>query len=329
MRRSQLGNGPSACRGGGSYLGIEIGGTKIQVAVGTAEGTIQSIQRKEVDLADGAEGIRDSVLTLVRSVGADTPPVGVGVGFGGPVDRRNGRVITSMQVEGWTGFDICGWLESVVGVRPLLENDANAAALAEAIHGAGSGSSVCFYVTLGSGLGGGLVINGSIYHGSPASESEVGLARISKSGERLEDLCSGWAVNRRVRKLAGAKPDSRLATVAALYPGHEAKALSQLAAVRDTDTLSLLDEVADDLAFGLNHVVHLLSPEVIVLGGGLSLIGESLRARVAARLPHYISRVFGGGPRIALAALGEEVVCRGALLLAATQSNTGGYNGIS
>lgn len=313
-------------------IGIEIGGSKIQLGVGSPDGKLLSIERADVDLAAGADGIRRSVESLLERAIGSTPLSALGIGFGGPVDRRACRVIRSMQIDGWVDYDIRGWCEPIAGVCPILENDANAAALAEAVLGAGKDSSICFYLTLGSGLGGGLVIDGSIYHGSGPGESEVGLARTTRDGVRLEDLCSGWAVNRRIRTIAGERPGTHLADVAARFPGHEAKALAELVPAGDHDALRLLDQVADDLAFGLNHVVHLICPEVIVLGGGLSLVGEPLRERVAARIPLYLSRVFGDGPRVALAALGEEVVCRGALLLAgrtADHEERGGYHGIS
>jgi glucokinase len=99
-------------------------------------------------------------------------------------------------------------------------------------------------------------------------------------------------------------------------PGGEAKILARALAENDAAACAILTETAEDLAFALSHVAHLIHPEVIVLGGGLSLIGEPLRAAVAEALPRFLMEAFGTGPQVKLAALGEDAVPVGALLLA-------------
>jgi glucokinase len=212
-----------------------------------------------------------------------------------------------------------GWLHERIRRPVTIDNDANVATLGEAACGAGRGHNAVFYVTLGSGVGGGLVVAGSIFHGAKPGESEIGHVRLDREGTILEQRCSGWAVDARIRELAKADPSSILARrVAGLSRGearHLAAALEQSCPVAQ----EVLDDVAAELAFGLSHVVHLFHPEIIVLGGGLALVGERLRAAVAAALSRLVMDVFAPGPVVSLSALKEDAVPVGALLLAAGQ----------
>jgi glucokinase len=240
----------------------------------------------------------------------------VGVGFGGPVDWRAGRICRSHQIEGWSEFDLGGWLHELVRVPVEVENDANLAALGEALQGAGKGFNPVFYVTLGSGVGGGLVVDGHIYHGAPPGEAEIGHLRLDRQGTIVEKRCSGWAVDEKIRRLKAKAPASFLARLTNNGQGGEARFLPQALAANDPGAGAIVGETAEDLAFALSHVTHLFHPEVIVIGGGLALTGEPLRAAVAQTLPRFLMEVFGAGPEIRLAALLEDAVPVGALFLA-------------
>ncbi len=297
--------------------GIEIGGTKLQVVLGGPDGTIRQRQRLAVDRDRGAEGILADIKTTFRSW--NVRPAAVGVGFGGPVDWRTGRIATSHQVKGWSGFELGAWLTGLLGCPAFVENDANAAALAEAVAGAGTPYANVFYITLGSGVGGGLVVDGRLYHGALPGETEVGHLRLDRTGTTLESRCSGWAVDKRIREAVGQQPGGTLAQLVGSTSSGEACFLSPALEAGDSLAQSILRETAADLSFGLSHVVHLLHPEVIILGGGLSLLGEPLRAAVQAQLPPLLMESFRPGPAIATARLGEDAVPVGALVLAGTR----------
>jgi glucokinase len=300
-------------------LGIEIGGTKLQVVRGIAGGRILDRHRFQVDAARGAAGIRNYLEDLLPKLAAEHRPAAVGVGFGGPVDHRTGLVCCSHQVEGWSGFDLGPWVQSLCHAPVRVDNDANTAALAEASQGAGRDHNPVFYVTLGSGVGGGCVVDGAIYHGALPGEAEIGHVRLDRSGAVVEDRCSGWAVDRRVREQAALDPMGALARLCAADPEHEARHLPAALAAGDGAAQSILDDTATDLAFALSHVTHLFHPEMIVLGGGLSLLGEPLAEAVRLRLPGFVMRAFDPGPAVTLALLREDAVPVGALLLAALQ----------
>jgi glucokinase len=301
-------------------LGIEIGGTKLQVVAGDAQGKLLARKRRTVERSSGAAGIQRNIAQALAELARDFAPQAIGVGFGGPVDWRTGRIARSHQIEGWSSFDLRGWLEPLTGARVTVDNDANVAALGEALHGAGVGANPVFYVTLGSGVGGGLVVDGAIYHGATPGESEIGHVRLDRQGTIVESRCSGWAVDLRLRQAAKEHPDSALARRLGGVTGGEARHLAEALADGDEAARRILNETAADLVFGLSHVVHLFHPEMIVLGGGLSAVGEPLRAVVESALRELLMEVFRPGPQIRLSALGEDAVPVGALALAHTHA---------
>ena len=296
-------------------LGVEIGGTKLQVVLGDEAGKIGERRKLHVDPAKGAAGIRQQIEQAVTELTRGCQILRAGVGFGGPVDWKTGRICVSHHVEGWSEFDMGGWLSQVAGAPVVVENDGNVAALGEALCGAGVGHNPVFYVTLGSGVGGGLVVDGRIYHGAKPGEAEMGHVRLDRKGTIVEGRCSGWAVDRRIRELKVKEPESLLAKLAGQTVGGEARHLVPALQQGDPAAKRLLQEITEDLAFGLSHAVHLFHPEIIILGGGLSHVGEPLRAGVESGLRQFMMEAFAPGPRVALAALGEDAVPVGALLL--------------
>ena len=231
------------------------------------------------------------------------------------MDIAAGTVAVSHQIEGWSGFPLRDWLQELTELPVVIENDANTAALGEALRGAGRGFNPAFYMNMGSGVGGGLVIEGKIYHGDKPGEVEVGHLRLDPDGTTVEDRCSGWAVDRTIRAAFGNHPDSLLASLCGDTPGGEAKHLTEALAQGDSLAQDILTTVTRDLAFALSHVTHLFHPQVITLGGGLSLIGVPLRKSIEEQLPGFLMEIYGNGPQIKLAELGEDAVPVGALLL--------------
>ncbi len=299
-----------------NLLGIEIGGTKTQVVLGDEHARIHERRKFFVAPERGAAGIRDQIQSGVSELAKGKTIAAAGVGFGGPVDWRGGKICRSHHVEGWSEFDLGSWLKELTGAPVAVDNDGNVAALGEAHHGVGVGSNPVFYVTLGSGVGGGLVVDGRIYHGATPGEAEIGHVRLDRDGIIVEKRCSGWAVDARIRELKRKNPDSILARLIGEGKGGEAKHLATALQQGDEVARQILTETAEDLAFGLSHVVHLFHPQIIVIGGGLSHLGEPLRAAVQKALARFLMEAFAPGPRVALAGLGEDAVPVGALELA-------------
>jgi glucokinase len=298
-----------------NFLGIEIGGTKLQLVVGNEKARILDRFRLVVDPDKGAKGIRKQITDALdkiqlHAVGA------IGIGFGGPVDHQTGKIITSYQVSGWGDFVIRDWLEKLTRIPVWIDNDANVAALGESLFGAGKNFKQVFYVTLGSGVGAGVVVNKHIYHGARNGEGEFGHIRLDKNGRTVESSCSGWAVDEKIRTYARLHPESLLTRLTKGYSRGESRVLLSALEQNDKPSLEILNEIADDLSFALSHAIHLMNPQTVILGGGLALIGEPLRKLIEEKIPPYLMDVMRPGPSIQLSLLKEDAVPVGALALA-------------
>jgi glucokinase len=296
---------------------IEIGGTKLQLYLANSPDQVVEKRRLVVDRATGATGIRLQLESVLREWKSRFAIKAVGVGFGGPVHWQTGRVATSHQIEGWSGFEIKTWLEDVSGLPCFVDNDSNLAGLAEAMSGAGRGFRTVFYTNFGSGVGGSMVQDGAIYHGAFPGECEFGHIRLDKSGVSVESRCSGWAVDRQIREMPERERGGKLWALTRGMSGGEARRLPEALREGDPAAERILRELAENAAYALSHVTHLFHPDVVVVGGGLSSIGEPLRERMQEALPGFVMEVFRPGPPIRLALHGEDVVPIGALHLAA------------
>jgi len=297
------------------FMGIEIGGTKLQLATGKTDGRLLDKHRFDIKKEEGAKGIQEKIKQTIRE-NYNGKLTAVGVGFGGPVDWQTGQIATSFHIEGWSDFNLVNWLEPIVQAPVFIENDANVAALGEAVYGAGKGYRIVLYITLGSGLGGGVIINGQIYHGAIPGEVEIGHLRMDRSGTTFQSRCSGWAMDEKIRNLIIKEPGSMLAKLVGDKTSGEATFLKAALEQNDPQAWRLFDETIDDLAFGLSHAIHLFHPEIVILGGGFSLLGELLRKNVEKKIPDYLMQAFYPGPAIVLAKLLEQSVPVGSLVLA-------------
>ncbi|HRE50435.1 MAG TPA: ROK family protein [Flavitalea sp.] len=299
------------------FLGIEIGGSKLQLVKGNADGKLLAAYRFPVKKEEGAAGIRRTIEKTIREHFREGVKA-AGIGFGGPVNWKTGEIAASFHIEGWSDFNLVNWLEPIIEAPVFVDNDANTAALGEAMHGAGKGYACVLYITIGSGIGGGLTIHNDIFHGAIPGETEIGHLRMDRSGDILESRCSGWAVDRKIREIVAQEPDGVLAKLTAGHGSGEARFLKAALDRQDPAAWKLFETMTDDFAFGLSHAVHLLHPEVIVLGGGISLIGELWRQHIERKLEPYLMKTFHPAPPVRLAALKEQAVTVGALALAAS-----------
>lgn len=312
------------------YLGIEIGGTKLQLGIGRGDGTLLGLWRGTVDVAAGGDGIRQQIVAAVPELLA-TARVnrdvlkGIGVGFGGPVDDETRSVIKSHQVAGWDGFPLADWLGEALGLPAVLGNDADVAGLAEALFGAGKGLSPILYMTIGSGIGGGLILDGSILRGTGRGAAEIGHLKVRDPRtiegrlESLENIASGWAIGRYARECVASDPaaGALLVTRAGRADRITAQTIGELVSVGDPLAVRVLGTALDALADAICAAIVLVCPRRVVVGGGVPLIGERhffepLRERIADR----VFPPFAGLTEVVPAAQGEAVVVHGALALA-------------
>ncbi len=325
-----------------NLLGIEIGGTKLQLGLDRGDGTITRLIRRDVDPSKNADGIRLQILDAFRFL--DTEVSAVGIGFGGPVDTDRGEVVKSHQIDGWDSFPLVEWIRNELSVLNVaLSNDADAAALGEATFGAGRGLSPILYVNSGSGIGGGLIIEGKIYRGSGLGAIEIGhmLLRgpvadgMVSGSQTLEQLASGWAIGEEGRKLARRCKKSeefgRTHWLTGLWgePGSlirlcegdpervDARMVAESARLGNFEGQTVLRSAIIPMATALAHAVTLLAPKRVILGGGVALMGDDLWLDPIRELVE--KRVFPpflGTFDMRTAELGEDVVVHGALALA-------------
>ncbi len=296
-------------------LGIEIGGTKLQLGIGHGDGTLIAFERFAVDPALGPLGILAQIQAgfgdLLKKARLERSDVAaVGVGFGGPVDSQAGRIQKSYQVAGWDDYPLAAWLREHLGVASVaIENDCDAAALAEARLGAGVGYSPLVYVTIGSGIGGALIIDDRIYRGFGLGAVEIGhliVAEESTAAGRgfeikhpsldlgfsieasfaerppreLEQVSSGWGIAATAQAVAqmfeAGSSDWTVLRKASGRPARITAALvAEAASEGDAAAIAILDRARRALAFALTQAITLLAPRRIVMGGGVSLIGEA------------------------------------------------------
>jgi glucokinase len=194
-------------------IGIEIGGTKIQAGIGSVNGKLipGGIIQRQVVREHGADGIRRDLISMTQAI-LESKRIGladiarIGIGFGGILDTNSGVVLKSFQIDGWNDFPLKRWAEDRWGKPVFVQNDASVAGLAESLYGSGRGYSRVFYMTIGSGIGGGWIVDGKIDDGQGLGAAEIGHTWVPDpvSGEpaELEQICSGWSIGRRARMFA-------------------------------------------------------------------------------------------------------------------------------
>ncbi len=310
------------------FLGIEIGGTKLQLGVGAGDGSsLEALERSDVDPLLGAKGILAEIEAVGSSLLGRYQITRIGIGFGGPVEPATGKVTTSHQIAGWDEFPLVDWSQNTFGRQTVLGNDCDVAALAEAKFGAGKNSGRVFYVTVGTGVGGGFVIDGrSDGTGRPAI-AEIGHLRVGLDANELdgtvEAFASGRGIERAIlNRLRSPHRTEEMSELLTLCAGDieslTAKQIAQLSAEGNPLAIEVWQTAIKTLGWGIAQVITLLAPNVIVIGGGVSLSGEELFFRPLRQfVRQFAFPPLVGSYEIVPALLGEEVVIHGALAMAA------------
>jgi glucokinase len=274
-----------------STLAIDIGGTKFAMAVFDGE----RIVVRESHMTD--ESILERIAGIVDAWKPRYTFERCGIGFGGPVDYERQRVVLSTHVPGWNDFDLPHHIEKLIGALPRMDNDANAGALGEALYGAGRGYRPLFYMTLSTGIGGGIITHGNcVYRGADSYAGEIGHMTIRPGGPEclcgsrgcLERMCCGLWLERDHGRPAGEL-------------------------LRDPD---FVERYVVDLALGLKAAIMLLNPARIVIGGGIAKAGDRLFLPLRAELARQMTAWSRARVDIVPAELGDDSVLWGAMALA-------------
>ncbi len=280
-------------------LGIDIGGTKVAFGLVDSEGKIVSQGRKPMVAHGTAEAGLQAVTGAIDSVmSADKSRIrSIGICAPGPLDPKNGVVLNPPNLPCWRNFPLSERVKSRYSVPVKVDNDGNAAALAETMWGAAKGHRYVFYATVGTGIGSGIVFDGHIYHGNTGSAAEGGHVSIDYKGPRcncgklgcIEILAAGPAIGGRARsKLADG---SRASAIRGLAGGDVASVTSEMVgrafAHGDAVASEVLRETVELLTAWLGNMVDLLDPDVLVMGGGVSAMLHPFFDDIKAGLPKW------------------------------------------
>ena len=281
-------------------LGVDIGGTKVAVGVVDCEGKILVQQRKPMVANDSPEAGLEAVTGAIDSM-LSTSPVAIeciGICAPGPLDPRSGVVLNPPNVPCWRNFPLAERVSAKYSVTVKVDNDANAAALAETLWGAARGFRYVFYATIGTGIGSGIVFDGAIYHGKTGSAGEGGHVSIDyrgpvcACGKRgcIEILAAGPAIGLRARTKVAAEP-SRASAILELAGGDVAAVTSekvgQAFAKGDQLAREILLETVELITPWLGNIVDLLDPDVLVIGGGVAALLKPFFEEIKRRLPSW------------------------------------------
>ncbi|AHH93526.1 ROK family protein [Kutzneria viridogrisea] len=293
-------------------VGVDVGGTKIAGALVGADGVVRGRTVVPTPARDGARAVLAAMAELVRALAAGTPVVGVGVGTGGVVDAATGTVLSATDLlPGWAGTDVAGELRALTGLPVRVDNDGNALALGEHHFGAGRGLRDGVYVTVGTGIGGGIVLDGVLRRGATHSAGELGHLPVpGAEGRRcscgatghVEAVASGPAMTSRYREVTGEQVT-------------DLRAIAERALAGEQAASAVLAEGGAALGAALAGLANALDPQVVVLGGGVAEIGEPFLGPVERALR---SAALPGPSRVALrpALLGTDAPLAGAAVLA-------------
>ena len=261
-------------------VGIDIGGTKLATVVADSSGKIINKVRQPTHADKGPEYaiqlLIDMVYQTIAQVDLDLKDISaIGVSCGGPLDTKTGIVHSPPNLPGWEALPLKEMLVDEFNLPVTIENDANACALAEYRFGGGRGYASVLYMTMSTGIGGGIVINGEIYHGANDSAGEVGHQILLPDGPLcgcgkrgcLEALCSGPAIARRAKDAIQIESDTEILE---LVDGdiEAVKSEHVLEAARNGDALALklIDETAYYMGWGIANLVNILNPDIVLLG---------------------------------------------------------------
>ena len=311
-----------------------MGGTKLAAGIVTRQGDLLDTLRTPTQLQHGPEGVTQQLLELGLTLLRRSPVEvsGVGVGCGGPLDREQGIIKNPPNLPGWTEFPLKSRLTAGLARAgwPLpiaLDNDANAAALAELMFGAGRGFEHLIYLTISTGIGGGVILGGQLYAGKDGNAGELGHLQVDVHGQAckcggrgcLEQYASGTSIARRAREVAQLRPGSLLN---ALEPDpHQITAHTVLRALElgDAATQLFWDETLDYLAAGVASIIHAFDPQRIVIGGGISNFGDWLFAPLSQKVQARTMPALWQNLSICRAELADHVGIYGAAAVALSQ----------
>lgn len=316
-----------------NLLGIDIGGTKCAIVYGKRIGSdLQIVDKIRIETTTVEETIKeiiDEAKNMMIRYGLTAETVrAIGISCGGPLDSKLGKVMSPPNLPGWNNIPIVKIIEEHLGIRAGLQNDANACALAEWTFGAGKGVQNMIFLTCGTGLGAGIIINGSLYSGTNDNAGEVGHIRLTENGPvgydkegSFEGYASGGGIAQLGRIIA--KEEIKKGTTVSWCPSHKeielitAKLIADAARTGDELALKVYETSASYLGKGLSILIDILNPELIVIGSIYARNKDIMEPYVMKQISNEALEGARDVCKIVPAALGENIGDYAALSIAA------------
>lgn len=308
------------------YVGIDLGGTNTKIGLLNIEGDILKSSIIKTLSSEGVDKTMERIWIVIQELAKEADISiknikGIGLGIPGPVEEQS--VVAFFANFPWgTNVNIKKKLEKITGIETKLDNDANIIALGEAKYGAAKGSKSSVTVALGTGIGGGIYVNGMLISGFKGAGGEVGHMKIVKDGRLcgcgqkgcFEAYASATGLIREaVSRLTVNKQNLLYTMIEGNITGLEAKDIFDAAKEGDIFSLDLVDYEAEYLAMGIANILNIINPETIVLGGGVALAGDILLEPLRKKLEKYALPVTLEGLKIVQGVLGNEAGIKGAV----------------
>lgn len=313
-------------------LGIDIGGTKVALGAADSSGDGQLLARSQhpAETRLGPDAMLERIIAEARPLLAKAGgrATAIGISCGGPLDRQRGVVLGPPNLPGWTSVPIVERLSSALGAPAALDNDANLAALGEQRFGAGRGYDDLLYLTISTGIGGGILQGGKLVHGLGGAAGELGHQTLDPRGPLcgcgnrgcLEALASGSAIARSAREAARSRASQATELMARANRDPQqlsARIVAEAAAAGDALALELWDRAMGWLGIGIANAITILAPQAVVLGGGMTSAGALLFEPIQAVVRERVRLVPVEKLVLLPAALRLDSPLRGALAMAA------------
>lgn len=290
-------------------LGIDLGGTNLRVAVLTSDGQLVEEMNVQTESEKGPYYVINQMIKLCEKIMEERNIDAIGIGSPGPLDVKQGIILSPNNLPGWDNIPLVDMLEKALQKKVVLDNDANAAALAEAIIGAGKGKESVFYITVSTGVGGGFVFRKQLLQGANYCAGEIGNLIVESDGPShhalnvgaLETLASGTAVKKRGIEELG-------------LTGHAGEVFA-LAMNGDKKAQEIVDQMITSLAKGIANIVHTVDPHIIVLGGGVMQSKDYIMPLLVERVNDFLYPQLRNKVEMVSASLGTKAGVIGAALL--------------
>ncbi|ABS59955.1 ROK family protein [Fervidobacterium nodosum] len=298
-------------------VGIDLGGTFFKVGLVDAEsGKILRKLERETKVNEGGDSVIQRMAEAVEEITEGIEYIGVGIGSPGSIDHDKGIVRFSPNFPGWVNFELGGLLSNKLNKPVFVENDANAFVLGEKWFGAGKGYNHIVALTLGTGVGGGVISHGMLITGHNGIGTELGHVIIEPNGPQcgcgnygcLEALASATAIRRMALEGQKKFPES----VIFQSENVDAKSVFEAAKMGDGLGKAIVDRVVNALSIGIANFIHIFNPEIIVVGGGVSRAGDILFEPIREKVQHLVMPSFKGTYKIVQSPLVEEAGILGA-----------------